>query len=153
MERTILNKIKEEVEEFFKKMTFEIEVDVSPGKEQNVPVSIKTQEPKILIGEGGQTLSDIQHLLRIILRRKMPQEQFFVDIDISDYKKKKNEYLKELARNTADEVSLSKKEKILPSMPPYDRRIVHMELAQRTDVTTESSGQEPDRKIIIKPAH
>jgi spoIIIJ-associated protein len=89
--------------------------------------------------------------LKIILKRKITTEPFFIDLDISDYKKKKNEYLKELARNTADEVSLSKKEKILPSMSAYERRIIHLELAGRSDVKTESLGQEPDRRIVVRP--
>ena len=80
----------------------------------------------------------------------MPEGPFYIDLDINDYKKKKIEYLKETARAVADEVALTKKEKYLPSMPPYERRIIHMELASRSDVTTESIGQEPERKIVIR---
>ncbi|MDD5145433.1 MAG: KH domain-containing protein [Candidatus Pacebacteria bacterium] len=142
--------IKKEVREFFEKMNFLVEIESPSQKENTVFVNLKTEEPKILIGEGGQTLMEIQHLLRVILRKKI-SEPFFLDLDISDYKKKKIEYLKELARNTADEVSLTKKEKILQPMPAYERRIVHLELSERTDVLTESEGEGPDRKIIIKP--
>ncbi len=151
LDRTDLQAIKKETEEFFRRMTFEVEIEFLPQKEQTLCINIKTQEPQILIGEGGQTLSEIQHLLKIILKRKITKEPFFIDLDISDYKKKKNEYLRQLAKETADEVSLSKKEKILPPMSAYERRIIHLELAGRSDVKTESLGQEPDRKIIIKP--
>jgi spoIIIJ-associated protein len=151
MDKSSLNKIKEEVESFFQKMTFDVEVEVSPEKENSVPINIKASEPQILIGEGGQTLGDIQHLLKIILKRKLQEEQFFVDVDISDYKKKKNEYLRELARTSADEVALDKFEKALPPMSAYERRIVHMELAERKDVLVESQGEEPERRIVIKP--
>jgi len=145
-----LEKIKKITEEFFQKTTFEVEVTFFPEKEGTLPIGIKTEEPQILIGEGGQTLVEIQHLLKAILRRKI-EETFYIDLDINDYKKKKNEYLKEMARSTADEVSLTKKEKSLAAMPAYERRIIHLELADRTDVITESVGEEPDRKIIIKP--
>ena len=151
MERQLLNKIKEEVEDFFSKMKIEAEAQVQQEQEQTVQVSVKTEEPQILIGEGGQTLSDIQHLLKIILKRKIPEAQFFVDIDIADYKKKKKEYLRELAKSTADEVSLTKIEKALPAMSAYERRVIHMELQERKDVLAQSQGQEPDRRIVIRP--
>jgi len=151
LDKNDLGKVKKETEEFFKRMTFEVEIEVLAPKEQTLGINVKTQEPKILIGENGQTLSEIQHLLKIILKRKITTELFFIDLDISDYKKKKNEYLRELARETADEVTLSKKEKILPAMSAYERRIIHMALAERQDVKTESIGEEPDRKVVIEP--
>ena len=109
------------------------------------------EEPQILIGERGQTLAEIQHLLKAILRRKIA-EQFYINVDINDYKKKKTEYLKEMARSVADEVALSKKERIMGPMPAYERRIIHLELAEREDIVSESIGQEPERRIVIKPA-
>ena len=147
-----LEKVKKITEEFFEKMTFEVEIEINPQKDQTIPVDLKTDEPQILIGEGGQTLTDIQHLLKAILKRKIATEElFYIDLDIDDYKKKKIKYLKELARSIADEVSLTKKEKILAPMPAYERRIIHLELASREDVATESIGREPERKIAIKP--
>jgi len=147
-----LEKVKKITEEFFEKMTFEVEIEINPQKDQTIPVDLKTDEPQILIGEGGQTLTDIQHLLKAILKRKIATEElFYIDLDIDDYKKKKIKYLKELARSIADEVSLTKKERILAPMPAYERRIIHLELASREDVATESIGQEPERKIAIRP--
>ncbi|RLC39293.1 MAG: hypothetical protein DRH33_03225, partial [Candidatus Nealsonbacteria bacterium] len=72
-------------------------------------------------------------------------------LDINQYKKNKIEYLNDLAKSTADEVALSKKEKILPPMPSYERRIIHLTLAEREDVQTESQGEEPERRVVIKP--
>jgi len=145
-----LEEIKKITKEFFEKTTFEVEIEFLPQKELTLPINLKTEEPQILIGEGGQTLAEIQHLLKAILKRRI-EENFYIDLDINNYKKKKTEYLKELARNIADEVALTKKEKTLSPMPAYERRIIHLELANRSDVTTESIGQEPERKIIIRP--
>jgi len=144
-----LEVIKKTAEEFFKKTTFEVEIEFLPPQELTLPINLKTEEPQILIGEGGQTLIEIQHLLKTILKKKI-QEPFFIDLDINSYKKKKIEYLKELAKSAADEVALNKKEKSLAPMPAYERRIIHLELADRQDVTTESIGQEPERKVMIK---
>lgn len=145
-----LKEIKKIVEEFFRKTTFPMEIEIGAEKDETVPIGLTTEEPQILIGEGGQTLSEIQHLLKAILRKKI-QENFYINLDINNYKKKKTEYLKEMARNAADEVSLIKKEKALPAMPAYERRIIHLELSNRSDVTTESTGEEPDRRIVVKP--
>jgi len=146
-----LDQVKQIVKEFFNKTSFDLEVYFLPIKDNTLSIEIKTTEPQILIGEGGQTLADLQHILKAVLRRKI-EEPFYLDIDINDYKKKKVEYLKELARTTADEVALSRKEKELIPMRSFERRIVHMELAERNDVTTESIGDGPERRIVIKPS-
>ena len=151
MNQQNLETIKKTVEDFFQKTTFEVEVDLLPEEEGVIPINLKTDEPQILIGEGGQTLNEIQHLFKAILKRKI-SEPFYINLDINDYKKKKTEYLKELARSLADEVSLTKKEKTLAPMPAYERRIIHLELSSRSDVVSESTGEEPDRKIVIRPS-
>lgn len=141
---------KKTIKEFFQKTTFHIEIEILPQKDSALSVSLKAEEPQILIGDQGQTLLEIQHLLRAILRKKI-EETFFVDLDINGYKKKKSEYLEESARSAADEVALTKNEKNLPPMPAYERRVIHLALANRSDVVTESVGQEPERRITIKP--
>lgn len=145
-----LKEIKKIVQEFFKKTGFEIEIVFFNLENNTILIKIKVEEPKVLIGQNGQTLVEIQHLLKAIVSRKI-SERFYIDLDINNYKEKKIEYLKETAREIADEVSLTKKEKILYPMPAYERRIIHLELADRKDITTESIGQEPERRIIIKP--
>ena len=145
------NKIKELIKEFFKKTGLSLEVDVKEIEDSTIPVSIKTDDPQLLIGERGQTLQEIQGLIRMVLRRKIEtEEHFFVDLDINDYKKKKAEYLKDIARSAADEVFLSKKDKELPPMSAYERRMIHMALAGRSDVVTESLGEGIERRVIIK---
>jgi len=145
-----LDKIKKIVKEFFGKTTFDVEIEAKKTPEGTILIDLKMDEPQILIGQGGETLAEIQHLLKMILYRKLG-EQIFIDLDISDYKKKKIEYLKELAKSSADEVALTKKEKILFPMLAYERRIIHMELSDNPNVTTESIGEEPERKVVIKP--
>lgn len=150
LEKNDLEKIKKEIEKFFLAMGINVEMEIVLQKDGTVAVNIKTNEPQDLIGEKGETLLQIQHLLRTILK-KVVEKNFYLDLDIGGYKKKKIEYLKELARVVADEVALTKKEKILEPMPAYERRIIHLELASRADVTTESIGREPNRRIVVKP--
>jgi len=145
-----IEEIKKTVKEFFEKATLEVEMEFLSPEDLTLPINLKTEDPQILIGEKGQTLFEIQHLLKAILKRKI-KENFYIDLDINNYKKKKIDYLKEMARSLADEVALTKKEKILSAMPAYERRIIHLELAERRDVTTESIGQEPERRVVIRP--
>jgi len=145
-----IEKIKEIINEFFSKMTVETEVKIGNLYEKTLPIDLKTEVPQFLIGEKGQTLVEIQRLLKLIIRKKL-EKDFYIDLDINGYKKKKIEYLKQLARSVANEVALGKKEAILPIMSAYERRIIHLELAERENIVTESIGQEPERKIIVKP--
>jgi len=142
--------IKQTIEEFFAKIDPEEEVRNIEIKENVVAFEVRSKTPEIFIGKQGRLLLTIQHLLGKILRKKFGKN-IFVDLDINQYKKKKIDYLKELAQTTADEVVLSKKEKTLPPMLPYERRIIHLTLSERKDVTTESVGEEPERRVIVKP--
>ncbi len=151
-----VKKIKDTTEEFLEKMTIKAQtveasfLEQEPGSADVVNIEIKLEEPQILIGERGQTLFEIQRLLRSVLIKKL-QKIFYLNLDINDYKKKKNEYLKDSAKNLADEVALSREEKVLLPMSAYERRIIHTELSKRTDIITESRGEGPDRHIVIRP--
>ena len=153
-EQKEIDKIKEVVREFFEKMTVEVSnIEASLSVEENrdvINLNVKMDEPQILIGQGGQTLLEIQRLLRMVLSKKL-QKVFYLNLDIDDYKKQKVEYLKELAKNLADQVATTGEEKNLLPMSSYERRIIHAELADRIDIMTESQGDGFDRHIVIKP--
>lgn len=154
MNKDEIKKIEEVAKEFFSKMTIavsKIAADFSSAENSDVvELNVVLDEPQILIGEKGQTLFEIQRLLRFILNKKL-QKIFYLNFDINDYKKQKTEYLKELARDLANEAALTKEEKVLFPMPAYERRIIHTELSQRQDVITESQGEGQDRHIVIRP--
>lgn len=142
--------IKQIASDLIKKIDAEAAVSVACEKDGVVNVDVKTCDPQILIGRNNETLQAIQHLLRVMARR-ISGGQCFIDLDVNEYRKKRNSYLKDLAVSSANDASLSKKEVSLPSMNAYERRIIHMALAERKDVATESRGYEEDRHIVIKP--
>lgn len=164
IEEKDLNVIKKSAEEFFSKMTISAErieakrsfdtniLDSKELLEQKDAVLLKVllKEPQILIGQAGQTLFEIQRILRMMLNKKL-QKVFYLDLDINDYKAQKTEYLKTMAKELADQVFLTKEAKVLHPMSAYERRIIHQELSKRSDVVSESQGEGPDRHIIIKP--
>jgi spoIIIJ-associated protein len=107
-----------------------------------------------LIGENGQHLIALNHLLKKLAenefkKNELEKIQFF--LDINDYQAKKIEELKNLAKMNAQRVRYFKKEIELESMSSYERRIIHASLTEYPDITTESTGAEPNRRVIIKP--
>lgn len=149
--REDLNKLKEITQDFFSSFGFDSAVEKTEISGDTVFISIKTEDPKILIGQNGQTLLEIQHLIRSISRKKI-SEPFRVEIDINNYKEKKLDYLKETARSAADDVAITRKEKVLMPMMAYERRVIHMELKDRSDVKTHSIGEGETRRIVVSPA-
>jgi len=157
-----LQVIEREAKQFFEKMGAAGTVTARADEESGVFVDAILEEPQLFIGEKGQTLSEIQHLLKAIIRKKIPSpqqgetasrqaEHIFITLDINEYRKNKENYLRELANSTADEVALLKKPKELAPMTAAERRILHVELSERNDVVSESTGEEPERKVVIKP--
>ena len=126
-------------------------INLRKEEENNIiNINLTTAEAQMLIGKQGIVLSDIQLLLRKILKKALNKE-IFLNLDIDSYKKKKEEYLRDLAQDLADEAVFTKKNKEIAMPASFDRRIVHMELERRQDVIVESEGEGEDRHIVIKP--
>lgn len=124
-------------------------IDEKEGKEI-VCFNIEADDANYLIGQRGCNLFAIQHLAKVFLKRKEADEIPFY-VDVNNYRKEKEEYLKNLAFETVEKVTRINREIVLKPMTAYERRVVHMALANDEDVCTESIGEEPNRKIVVKP--
>lgn len=93
-------------------------------------------------------IADFEIIINLIAKRKSLNN--FI-VDVNGYRREREHLISELAKAAARKVLLSKQEISLPAMNAYERRIVHMELASRPDVKTESAGEGKERHIIIKP--
>lgn len=143
-------KIKELIEELLAKMGVWGEVSVLETIE-NIQFQIKTQEAGLLIGEGGENLIALNHLLKRIAEAKVGKTRLPFSVDVNDYQKQKAEEIKDLARLSAQRVRYFKKEIELRPMSSYERRIVHAILTEYPDIITQSVGDEPNRRVVIKP--
>lgn len=116
-------------------------------------VVIKTKDAGVLIGEGGQHLQALNHIIKKICEKSFPDfyHSALFTIDVNDYQRKRIEQLRDLARMSAQRVRYFKKEVHLEPMSSYDRRIIHMTLAEHPDIETESAGEPPARCVVIKP--
>jgi spoIIIJ-associated protein len=104
----------------------------------------------ILIGRRGQTLACLQYITRLIVTRQTGYSAPLV-LDVNGYKKRRYESLRALARNVADQVERNGNPCTLEPMPAYERRIIHLTLAENPAVTTESVGFGEERKVVILP--
>lgn len=123
---------------------------VTEGDKEALIVNIETPNPNILIGQEGVNLQALQHLARLLLRKRADSSVYLI-VDINNYKQNKLIYLKKLAISLARKAEKDKKEIILKPMSAYERRIIHTVLACEESVKTESFGEEPQRRIVIKP--
>lgn len=145
--------IKKTTEELLEKMTFsKAAVEIKKQKDSSVfIVSVQLEDdPSQLIGQGGSNLNDLQRILRLLVAKKDPKAPLFL-LDINSYREKREAFLKELGREIAEQVVKTKKSVMLQPMSSYERRIIHLELAERADIVTESIGEEPERRIVIRP--
>ena len=122
------------------------------GEPNSAPIAfnIEGEDLGILIGRRGQTLSSLQYLLRLIVGRKT-NTWLPIVIDAESYKQRRYEALQALAHRMAENVKTKGTPFTLEPMPPYERRIVHMALANHSAVYTESIGEGESRKVVIKP--
>jgi len=145
--------IKSVLGNLLEKMTIEAEIDILEGGECPQFV-IRAQEAGILIGENGQRLFALSHLLKKIVENEFNKnnlEKIQFSLDVNDYQAKRNEELKNLARMNAQRVRYFKKEIELEPMTAYERRIIHASLTEYPDIATESTGEGPNRRVVIKP--
>ena len=142
-------RVTEVINEFFK-IIGENDVDYSFGQAQEeITLNIKSESLSYLIGYRGRTIEAFQSIINSILRNES-DEYLKIFVEIDDYKKNKEEKLKDFARKMADNVIKYKKPIKLEPMSSYERMLIHKELSLRDDVTTESIGEEPRRRVVIK---
>lgn len=138
----------------FMNLDFQVEVKEENKEGRALLVSIYTPEnAKFLIGKNGQNLKALEHLMRFVASKDVRNmdDTFKVLVDVNDYKKSRASMVIDLAKKAVTRVRNTQKAEALAPMSSYERRVVHMELASYPDIATESIGDEPQRRVVIKP--
>lgn len=152
-----LDLVEEIVSELLDKMNLEASVSARYGeKSPNLPhdpvlVDITGNDLSILIGRRAKTLNALQYITRLILGKEL-EHGIPLSIDVEGYRERREVQVRQLARRVADQVADTKREQSLEPMPPNERRFAHLELQDEPSVYTESAGQDPYRKVVIKPS-
>lgn len=142
-------KIKEVVEELLDHLGVQADIDISLV-DDIYQVQLETDDPGILIGYHGETLRAIQKIVAMIIYRQ-EGEWLRIVVNVGDYRQRRQESLEKMALATAQKARFSKEPQSLPPMPSAERRIIHLALANETDVETVSEGEGRDRRVIIRP--
>ena len=155
-EKELLAKVEDEtiryVEQFvkdtLKAMDMDVEITSSIDKDGALYVDMKGENMGILIGKRGQTLDSLQYLANRVAN-KHQSGYVRVKLDTENYRARRKDTLKHLAKNIAHKVKRNRRPVILEPMNPYERRIIHSTLQSDPYVTTHSEGEEPYRKVVV----
>ncbi|MBS1250288.1 MAG: hypothetical protein MAG431_01881 [Chloroflexi bacterium] len=115
-----------------------------------IKVSITGDDLSILIGRRAKTLNDFQYITRLIMGKEL-QHGIPLEIDVEGYRGRREQQVRQLARRVAEQVANTRRRQALEPMPPNERRFAHIELEDNPKVYTESTGENPYRKVVIYP--
>ncbi len=126
-----------------------VTVNKASDTSEPVTLNIEGDDLGVLIGRRGQALSSLQYLLRLIVSEKI-KKWVSINVDVDWYKKRHYEALKKLALHLAEQVSKMRRSITMEPMPPDERRIIHISLANHPDVMTQSTGDGEERRVVIQ---
>lgn len=150
----ILETARQVVNELLERMKIQARVTshfVQPEDEKDqrmVMVDVKGDDLSILIGRRSETLNALQYIASLIVCKEVGHWVALL-IDVQGYRERRDRQLRQMARRMAEQAIQSGRRQVLEPMPANERRIIHLELRDHPQVLTESSGEEPNRKVTI----
>ena len=142
---------REILDELLKHMGLNVTVSVETGDTSKLDVRGSDADKEALgalIGRKGERLSALQHLVNLMLSRKLGAWTRVL-VDVEDYRGRRERQLREIATRAAERVNESGKMLQLEPMPALERRWIHLALRNNPDVSTQSIGEEPHRRVVI----
>jgi len=149
-----LTTARETVSELLEKMKIRARVSARFGEPDDqrsrspILVDIQGNDLSILIGRQAETLNALQYITNLIVGKELGKT-YPVVIDVEGYRKRRENQLRQLARRMAEQAVKTGRRQVLEPMPANERRIIHIELREHPQVETESTGEEPRRKVTI----
>lgn len=148
--------VRETVSELLDKLGFSADIDIHYGETDErhprapILVDIHGEDLSMLIGKRAETMNALQYIAGLIVGKELGRSVTLV-IDIEGYRERRYSQVRQIARRMADQAIKTGRRQFLEPMPANERRIVHMELRENPDVRTESTGEDPYRKVTIVP--
>ncbi len=150
-ERATLDEAKSVLEELLRLMELKGAVEIQMGTEA-AKLNVVGDDLGVLIGRRGEKLASLQHIVNLIVARKDEGQPNRIMVDVENYRGRREDQLRDVADRAAKRVAQSGKIIQLEAMPAMERRIIHLALAEHTEVRTQSVGVEPNRRVVILPA-
>ena len=142
--------LKNLLEDLTKLMDVTGSVDVTDGDDGAIRLSISSDDSALLIGYHGKTIGALGTIMGVISYEKFG-EKVPVLVDVDGWRERREETVVDIARSTARRVSETGEPAPIYNLTPYERRVVHMALADDESVVTESEGEGRDRHLVVKP--
>ena len=143
----LLAQVEADLSRLLELMASPSEISVSSDQE-NVTALIKGEYVPEIVDQNGKILDSLQYLLRKMIGKKFT-EKAIISLDAGDFRAKRNEELKQLGLQYAEEVKKSGKTRSIPSLNPSERRVVHLALQDDKDVRSRSVGEGLFKKVLI----
>lgn len=121
-------------------------VDVAGGH-----VDIEGPKLDFLVGTEGETLNALQELTRLAVLRQT-QRWVRITVDVNGFKARRRQEIATMAREIGERVASSRQDEELEPMSAFERKIVHDVIADLIGVQSDSIGEEPNRRVVIRPA-
>lgn len=150
-ERQCTDERAKKAEEFLLGLFEQMNVNAVPDikeTEYGIRIELKGEKLGAIIGRRGETLDAIQHLTNYTVNRGM-ESRLRISIDAENYRKKREESLISLAERMADKAIRFRRSFTLEPMNSYERHVIHSALQSNNQVTTYSTGSEPNRRVVI----
>ncbi len=145
--------VEEKIELFLKGLLEKMGSNAVPHawKEENntYKVDLVGEDLGYLIGRRGDTLDAIQHLCNYTINRDV-EGHIRVNVDAEDYRGKREDSLRRYARKKAQQVLKARRRTTLEPMNAYERHVIHAALQDMDNITTHSTGVEPNRRVVIE---
>jgi spoIIIJ-associated protein len=126
-------------------------INEEAAEEEPLTLNIHSDDPSmvsLLIGRRGETLASIQLLVNLIVSKQTGTREHII-VDAERYRERREQNLRSMAARVADQVRRSGNPVMLEAMPPNERRIIHMALAETGDISTESTGEGDQRRVVV----
>lgn len=120
------------------------------GDHRAIQVDVRGEDLSALIGRRAETLAAFQQIASLIVG-KQTQQWVQVVVDVEGYRARREKQIRQLANRMADQVTKTGRKVTMEPMPSSERRVVHIELRGHPAVKTESTGDDPYRKVVILP--
>lgn len=141
---------KELTEELLSKLGVKAEINTSE-QDAAIHIGVEGEDLGILIGYHGENLEAVQLILGLMINKKLGGEEWVpVSLDVGGWRKERSEALRSMIDKAEVELKENKESVELPPMSASQRRMVHVLLSDYKGLTSESAGEEPNRRVIIK---
>ena len=145
--------VEEKIETFLKGLLEHMDSQAVPhavkGEDNTYRVELVGEDLGFLIGRRGDTLDAIQHLCNYSINRDV-EGHIRINVDAEDYRAKREESLRKYARKKAQQVLKVRRRTTLEPMNAYERHVIHATLQEMDNITTHSTGTEPNRRVVIE---